>query len=262
MSNLNTTTLNNTAIVNNINKESKFSKTKSKLMFYLQSSSKGVLVGITAFFICHPLEVIKTRKQASFSNSNFEVIKETYTKGGFRSFYSGCVPNLIRYSIRNAYRWPLMLYLPAYFSKYFDHMKAKLISAVSLANIECFIITPLERLKVYIMVNSYNNSPSNNNTDTNNKYDSKHPIKKVLYNKDYWKMNEIYKGIAPLILRQNISWLSFLGSDHYLKMLFTKRKLAKNSENNKLNFKELNMVSFLVAIINTFFGKIIIDNII
>ena len=44
------------------------------------------------------------------------MVREIYkTKGVFRGFYAGSMPNLGRILIKNAYRYPLMIGLPTFY---------------------------------------------------------------------------------------------------------------------------------------------------
>jgi hypothetical protein len=90
------------------------------------------------------------------------MVKEIYkTKGLYRGFYAGSMPNLGRILIKNAYRYPLMIGLPSFYQKNLpdkvrENLKLqKLLTGSSKALLERFIICPFERMKTYFMTVSH-----------------------------------------------------------------------------------------------------------
>lgn len=218
------------------------SKKSGNILFYAKSSLKGVLAGASVFLLAHPIDVLKTRMQADpskYRNKSIKALKDTYKLGGIKLFYAGSLPNFARYSIRNMYRWPMMLFFPSLYGNFLSKSKAKLLSAFTIANLECLIISPLERLKTYLMTRDMS---------------IKSPLVFFFSNKDNRSIKELYRGVTPLILRQNASWFSFLYFDYKLKKIFVDRRV-KNGKSNVLSFSEINTVSVMVACTNTFSGK-------
>ena len=212
---------------------------KESLKFYSKSSLKGVATGFIVFGFSHPIEFVKTFLQANlhYKNSSIKAIKDNFLKGGILIFYSGALPNLIKYSIRNLYRWPMMLFFPKLYNKVVSSTYSKLLTAFTIANIECIIINPLERLKTYLM--------------TKEKFESK-AIRNFLVSNEETKINELYRGLYIFILRQNLSWFSFLYFDHTFKTLLLKRR-KRNGLSDNLNKFDLGLTSLAVALANTFF---------
>lgn len=60
----------------------------------------------------------------------------------------------------------------------------------------------------------------------------------------------LYDGFYPLLAKQLLSWVSFLGTQEYLKELLY-LYLDKNPHQYELNNSELGMVSLLVCLVNT-----------
>jgi len=126
-----------------------------------------------------------------------ESLRNIYEKKGLKGYYAGFGINLVRVISKSAYRWPLIIYL-------LDLFKAKaekngwnmgtagVAAGLTTAIIESIIVCPLERLKVWLMTSSFNTSY-----------------------KAFWELKTIWSlfdGFGPVILKQTLSWVSFLGS--------------------------------------------------
>ncbi len=156
----------------------------------------GMLRGATSLIIEHPLDVIKTYWQAYPSRAGvISVAKEIRNLKGWGGFYSGAVPNIIRVMLKQAYRYPLMIALPAVFGLLTNSITLISISTgLSIALLEVGIITPLERLKVWLMTYQI---PSGG-------------IKDFFVALRYDALHTLYKGLKITALRQVVSWVTFL----------------------------------------------------
>ena len=203
---------------------------------YIESAVSGVIVGILSLIVEHPFDSIKTQWQANTNIQTFpKLLKFIYNKNGLSSFYNGFIPNLVRVSIKQFYRWPLVISLPYFYNEFLNNLAlSKIITGLTIANLEICILNPLERLKVYAMTN--------------------HAKEKIFVK--FFKLhrfnlfNELYLGTRPFLYRANASWVSFLYFDYIFK---THYKILKNTDT--LSFKDLNIISVLCGIINTFIGN-------
>jgi hypothetical protein len=124
-------------------------------------------------------------------------LRSIYEKKGLKGYYSGFGINLVRVIIKNAYRWPLIIYLLDLFKDKADKHRLNMgiagaAAGLTTAVIESIIICPLERLKVWLMTSSSNTSY-----------------------KSFWRMKNLgslFDGFWPVILKQTLSWASFLGT--------------------------------------------------
>ncbi len=212
-----------------------------EITFYLESSIKGILTGIISFAISHPFDVIKTRIQSErvlHRTTALNEIKRLFISDGLFGFFRGSLPSFIRYSTKTAYRWPLMLFLPALFNNYLSAGTAKILTALALGNFEALIFTPIERLKIYLMTKEVK---------------TKHALRYFLLHNP---ASELIRGLKAFMLRQNVSWCSFLYFDYLFKSKLTEYKLMKHNLSHrsevKLSFLELNLISFTVSLFNTF----------
>jgi hypothetical protein len=156
----------------------------------------GMMRGAVSLVFEHPLDVIKTYWQAHPGKSGvISVISEVRRLKGWRGFYSGALPNVMRVMLKQAYRYPLMIVLPVLFAFMTSSVLViSIATGLSIAMIEVWMITPLERFKVWLMtyprfcggVRSF--------------------IKEVRHN----VVHTIYKGVRVTLLRQVISWITFL----------------------------------------------------
>jgi hypothetical protein len=219
--------------------------------FFFKATFTGIIIGAFALIIEHPLESIKVQWQADikFKNSK-EIIKNIYSEKGIIGFYRGLIPNLIRRSCKNFYRWPLMLYLPNIFHKInnniFPNLNSeglnKIQTGLFLANFETFFISPIERLKVYFM--TYTPSAR----ITYNKFDS---LFLMFYLNNKGRIiKELFIGLDASLYRSNISWISFLYLEYEGKRLLLDLKCT-----NELSFFDLLIVSVFVMIGNLGLSK-------
>lgn len=213
--------------------------------FYMKTALIGVTRGAIGLIWEHPLDSIKTQWQ-----TNVHVVKSTeminfiYKEKGILGFYRGFVPNLIRQSSKNVYRWPMMLYLPQFFKKFnmnlFKNSKlnsdsfCKIQTGFTIANLETLFICPLERLKVFFM--------------THGSKENKHySFLKHFYILNKGNMvNQLFKGLEPSLLRSNISWISFLYLDHETRSFLKRRR----------NVEELDMYDLIFASIIVGIGNL------
>jgi hypothetical protein len=84
------------------------------LSVYFESAIVGALRGLIGLPLEHPFETIKTKLQSkSNSFGLYDTIKHTLKHDGvIKGIYSGFLPNAIRVTIKNVYRWPMMLGFP------------------------------------------------------------------------------------------------------------------------------------------------------
>lgn len=205
--------------------------------FYLESSLKGALAGTMSFIVSYPFEVVKTKLQSEGIIERRKAIKLSINlmkNEGITGFYKGCVPGILKFSLRNVYRWPLMLYLPAFFNSFVSPTKSKICTAITLGNFEALFFAPLERIKIFLITQQHR---------------GRHPLLEFL-KANHW--TELFRGLKPYILKQNSTWLSFLYFDYLFKKKGHEWKDKRTGiSNSNLSFLELNIISFMVALCNT-----------
>lgn len=192
----------------------------------LLSSIVGTSTLLTSLTLEHPFDVLKTRSHvANRKVSFFTISSEIMLQKGYRGFYAGFSVNAFRVAVKNIYRWPLITHLPLLFRRFTnDEMHIRLYTGLTIANIEVFILNPLERTKVF-MISSI----------------SSVKVKQVcctLHFSDY------FTGIQTYFLKQNLSWISFLT----LNKFFVDR-LGKNYK--EWTLRDVMHVSVPMGLINT-----------
>lgn len=219
------------------------------LGFYMKTALIGVTRGAIGLIWEHPLDSIKTQWQ-----TNIHVVKSTeminfiYKEKGILGFYRGFIPNLIRQSSKNVYRWPLILYLPKFFKKFnenlFKNKKlnsdsfCKIQTGFTIANLETLFICPLERLKVFFMTHAA-------------KENKHYSLLKQFYILNKGNMiNQLFKGLEPSLLRSNISWISFLYLDHETRSFLKRTR----------NVEELDILDLIFASIFVGIGNLTLSN--
>jgi hypothetical protein len=156
----------------------------------------GMARGALSLIFEHPLDTLKTYWQAHPSRPSLNVVyNEIYRLKGWRGFYSGAVPNVLRVMFKQSYRYPLMVVVPGVYSNVFHSLVLiSMFTGLTIAVIEVFLITPLERLKVWLM--TFPKTAGGGRAFLNA---MKHHTFAVLY-----------KGLGITALRQIMSWVTFL----------------------------------------------------
>jgi hypothetical protein len=164
------------------------------------------------------------------------IIRKIYEEKGLIGFYRGYIPNLVRVSIKQIYRWPMMIFFPRFFKKHFGENAVfnKILTGLVIANIEIFIICPLDRLKVFFMTSQKANNVF--------KYFISVNRNKLL--------TELFAGLGPTYWRSNISWVSFLYLDQRCKDF---ARYYRKDDN--LGFIDLIIVSMVVCFGNLLTSK-------
>jgi hypothetical protein len=202
----------------------------------IEVSALGALRGLVSLPFEHPFDTLKTMVQSQnlTSRQGFAYI---YQNKGLKGFYSGFVINAMRVMSKSAYRWPLNVYLIMKFRKIFESYNnsrtiAGVVTGIATALLESGIICPFERIKVWLM--------------TSPEYRQFFSYFRVA------TVKTIFDGFFPVMLKQTVSWVSFLGSQEYLKdMVF--RYHNKKHEEYELSNLDLTFVSTMVCLCNTVF---------
>lgn len=205
---------------------------------YAEASLLGAGRGLFGLPIEHPFDTVKTRAQANLeTRSIITTITNVYKESGVRGFYSGAIPNATRIAVKQMYRWPMMLGFPPFFKEVLPEniqkdypSSVKTATGLTIASFETGIISPLERLKVYLMTC---------------KAEQKKISQFFIQNKGKL-LPELTRGLGAVYVRQMTSWVSFLVADDKFKKW---EKARTQSEN--MSFTSLLRVSFLVGAVNT-----------
>ena len=266
-SNLNKHNFESSNSINNFNIDGNFSKIENNSQkniknetfhasffenseFYLKTALIGVTRGAIGLIWEHPLDSIKTQWQTNIHViKSSEIITYIYKEKGIIGFYRGFLPNLVRQSSKNMYRWPLMIYLPKYFKKCNEYLLGntnfntdaicKIQTGIAIANIETFFICPLERLKVFFMTHI---------AKDNKNYSF---LKHFYISNKGNLIKQLFIGLEPSLIRSNISWISFLYLDH------ESRTFLKNYRKiEQLDFLDLIIASIIVGTGNLALSKI------
>lgn len=156
----------------------------------------GAFRGAASLIVEHPLDVVKTYWQAYPSRrSLFSVAKEVCALKGWCGFYSGAIPNMIRVMLKQAYRYPLMIVLPVAFSAFTPSVTyISIATGLSIAVLEVWVITPLERFKIWLMTYQYASGG----------------IKAFFKALRVNAIHSLYRGLKITAIRQVASWVTFL----------------------------------------------------
>jgi hypothetical protein len=179
--------------------------TFQKIILSSYLGSRQMLLG---FILGHPLDLCKTLAQAKpkSSSSNFSLLREINSKDGVRGFYKGGSMNLGRVMLKEAYRSPLRGFVKHFYAtslipknvehKYPDLKNA--LTGLTMAVIDTFIVSPLERIKVWIMTSEK----------------ERHNLLRYFRKKDSelrrHGLADLFRGLRVSFYRSAISWVSFL----------------------------------------------------
>lgn len=211
---------------------------KEKFSFYLKTAEIGIARGAIGLILEHPLDSIKTQWQTNIQVlKSSEIVYYIYKQKGILGFYRGFIPNLIRQSSKNLYRWPLMIYLPKFFKRINDYFLrssrlnsdtfCKIQTGFAIANFETFLISPLERFKVYFMTHE-------------NKENKKYSLLMHFYKVNRGNLlKELFRGLEASLLKSNVSWISFLYLDHKTRSFLKSRRQVDKLDNVDIFFASI-----------------------
>ena len=101
------------------------------------------------------MEAVKTQWQAlPHKKSTIAIAKQIIeTKGVYKGFFVGSLPNATRVVLKNIYRYPLMIGMPNLIEQHVagDPRVAKGLTGLGIALVESLVLCPVERIKVYYM---------------------------------------------------------------------------------------------------------------
>lgn len=218
--------------------------------YLIYAATVGMFRGIISLIIEHPFDALKTYWQANLHiKTTKEAIQKIYKLKGWRGFYSGAIPNAIRLMTKQAYRYPLMLVLPFFFSQFFNSLAIiSALSGVMIAVLEVWIIAPLERLKVWLITFNHVNGglsaffqqarAEKLDVDLDKKHKNNSSLSSFF--------SFLFRGSKITIMRQIVSWVTFLVV-HEQTIFFFKITL----DMREITFSSLLAISAIEALINT-----------
>mmetsp|Transcript_41285 Transcript_41285/g.47594 ORF Transcript_41285/g.47594 Transcript_41285/m.47594 type:complete len:166 (+) Transcript_41285:192-689(+) len=154
---------------------------------------------------------------------------------GLKGLYSGFATNFSKHMFKSLYRYPLVSTLPRFYAKLFgseynNHVHSmKLLTSLTIAFVEAGLITPFERLQVFIMTSKYSNK---------NYSDFYHMSKSKL-------RVELFKGFSPYFTKQVVAWTTFLQSDAFYKRQM--RRIFKIDEKEMITGYKLALCTLMIS---------------
>jgi len=183
------------------------SKPKPLKLAFL-SSLYGMAGTLLVSPIQHPFDVIKVNWQTNpHLKHELAVGRMIAANKGRKGFYSGYLTNCTKQIFKSSYRYPLISGLPRFYANLFgtsfekNKYKMKMLTSLSVTLVEASLITPFERLQVFIMTSQNNQK---NYTDFLNII--RHNLRQ-----------ELFKGFTPYFTRQIVAWTTLLMSDTFYK---------------------------------------------
>ncbi len=109
-------------------------------------------------------------------------------------------------------------------------MTVKCLTGLAIAAVEVAVICPVERIKVWQMTQPRQGRD----------------ITKFIALSRGRLLSELYRGKGVYLLKQAVSWVSFLGTDEYLKI---KARLYRRSEH--LSLVDMSCIGLVVGVVST-----------
>ncbi len=189
----------------------------------LNSSFWGVLRGLAVQPVVFPLGAIKVHQQLSKEPQNAaSIAKKLYQEGGFRRFYLGISPELVKVSTKQFWCWPMITGVPRFLNRFrLNDIEKQLITGLLVSTTDALIATSLESRKV--------------NTISSGK-------SQKLSFKVY---KEGWQGFGIHWTKLSVSWTAFLTAQQYL------RSRAKSPTETTLPLRKLAVIGTQVAIFVT-----------
>jgi len=168
----------------------------------------------------HPLETIRVQLQANERVAASKIVKSTFQRFGFKGFYAGFTPNMCRCTLKNMYRWPLMIYCPDLAKRMLSKKVVKKYDGIHkicggfmIAMVDAVLLCPFDRLKVYLMTN----------------FSKDRSLRNIFMSPG--KLRSVFVGLDLQIYRQVLSWITFLFFEYRFRNL---AKEMKGIEKNQL----------------------------
>lgn len=193
---------------------------------YAYASILGAFRASILMPIEQPLDYLKTQIQSQlYRGPTITFIVSHIKTHGFLKLYTGLIPNTIRTSIKQAYRLPLMVAIPNFYRKFVSNENIiQICTGITLATAESYIICPLERVKIWLMT-----APK--------------PTFRAFI-EERAGLGDFYKGVNALLMRQTLSWVTFLGFTSFFKESVIRYK-------GQVEFSDLVAIGIIVGAINT-----------
>lgn len=182
------------------------------------------------------MDVIRVNWQTNPQLKNeIAVAKMIKAEKGLKGFYFGFATNCAKQLTKSSYRYPFITTLPRVYAKvlgldYEKNLhKMKLMTSFSLAMLEAGVITPFERLQVFMMTAK---AKSGNYAD--------------FYNMCRTKMRtELFRGFSPYFTKQLVAWTTFLQVDAFYKRLV--RRIFSIPDDQMITGLKMALCSFMIC---------------
>ena len=120
--------------------------------------------------------------------------------------------NTFRAAIKSSYRFPMMMFFPNFYGNFInDKYQKKLVSGLTIAALGCLIISPLQRLKNHEMTRSHDKGRWGG-------------YRQFIIGQSHGghTMTELFRGTSAVLVRQMLSWSSFLVLDQFARDMLKK----------------------------------------
>lgn len=191
-----------------------------ELPWYISFLS-GSFSGAIADFFTYPMDLMKTRYQMSGSqglpkySGIVDCIRQTHTSGGFKEFYMGFTPALVRQVISAGLRICVYDYLKKSIGASENDKWARFMYGGFSGGLAALVVTPLDVAKVRLA------------NDIQHKYTGMSDCFRQSYSHE--GMRGFYKGSSPNILRSVVVNAVELGTYDFAKDILVALGLSDNS---------------------------------
>lgn len=216
---------------------------------YLMSAFLGMARGIGGSPFEHPFDFIKTRYQAQMNTMHAQneltLIKKVYKSQGIRGFYAGFIANTLRVALKSFYRFPLILFFPNFYGSVLTEKYHCIVATgLSIASAEALIITPFARLKIFEMTRAHDG--------VHRRGGNWGGYRNFILQRGHGGDNlprELFRGTSAVLVRQVISWSSFLLVDQWSRAFM--RAYLNLEEHDAIPTLYLLPTAVVVGIVNT-----------
>ncbi|KAK8407225.1 hypothetical protein O3P69_002051 [Scylla paramamosain] len=167
---------------------------------HMAAASAGEVV---ACIIRVPMEVVKQRRQAQFSNSSIKVVQHILRKEGTRGLFRGYLSTVTREIPFSLIQFPVWEWLKKYWSDkqghYVDSWQSSLCGAFA-GGFSAALTTPLDVAKTRIMLAHHKSAAAKGNINT---------VLKIVYKQQ--GLSGLFAGVVPRTLWISIGGAVFFG---------------------------------------------------
>lgn len=119
----------------------------------------GLVAGSIGAFAVYPIDVVKTRMQNQTAtnkiySNGFDCWKQLWKQGGVRSFYRGCIPQMVGVAPEKAIKLLAYTYVTTHSANNPNELKTHVVGGLLAGTCQVMVTSPYEMIKINLQMNN------------------------------------------------------------------------------------------------------------